>query len=162
MVKNGLLLMSDFHSDSDITRSGKPAGSIQYLGQLHFKTSACGDNMAMICHDWGKKTDVPPGVQKIPTCGALLHGEGQGAGGLSQRRPDRMWKWRNFSPRQIVSSESIYDRDFVEILDVHLESLGWFWHIFNNIKDSILRILRVMPGHAWPCLAGGLGAFKSR
>ena len=120
MVKNGLLLMSDFHSDSDITRSGKPAGSIQYLGQFHFKTSACGDNMAMI----GAPTYVPPGVQKIPTCGALLHGEGQGAGGLSQRRPDRMWKWRIFSPRHIVSSESIHERDFVEFLDVHLESLG--------------------------------------
>ena len=62
--------------------------------------------MAMI----GAPTYVPPGVQKIPTCGALLHGEGQGAGGLSQRRPDRMWKWRFFSPRQIVSSEFIYVR----------------------------------------------------
>ena len=99
--------------------------------------------MAMI----GAPTYVPPGVQKIPTCGALLHGEGQGAGGLSQRRPDRMWKWRIFSPRQIVSSEFIYERDLLNFW-MFILNLWDDFDIFWKTSCSILRILRVMPQYA--------------
>jgi hypothetical protein len=101
------------------------------LGQFHFKTSACGDNMAMI----GAPTYVPPGVQKIPTCGALF---ACGNGGF-------------FHP------------DTLSVLSLSMNAILLnFWMFILNLWDdfdifwktscSILGIFRVMPQclAAWP------------
>ena len=156
MVKHGLLLMSDFHSDSD----SKPAGSIQYLGQFHFKTSACGDNMAIYGHDWG------------PNLCATRSPKNSDLWRPSAWRGPRSWRTISEAPRSHVEMADFFTQTNCQFWVYLWTRFCWIFGCSSWIFGMILTYFEkhhvpsfesFVSCHNMPqCLAGGLGAFKSR